>query len=729
MYKKLWVLSLGMALSACQSQPSKPVTEKAEAKVQPKTVAPTKIERPRILSLAEMIRTETDEQKLIEALKKHRGSLGKDSKTDVPLIAYLVAVRSPEAVQIALAKGTDPTNSIEFAQIIHGLQVDADTLKQGRYFSFKGDAQPITKPLTASEKQELVEKFTLVRAYQAELALRDAYIPPLNQEQQQWQAEIKQQIAQLEQPVAEVPQPTLPPIETHQKSPFETLAMFQQRMKAATEKREQQTQAILEKYRKKVEARNQKVQQKTAKLQALQQSVAKQKQVFAEKRAALPQKIADELAAKQQGFIAQSMAEVYGSPIIESIVVNGQPKYDAEKGLMFAKLSYANLQGEQEVTFPVPAGPAAADFYAALKDGKLTPKAVFQFADDTSGKVLFDRLQVDFNSQKYLASFDGQGDFIAQKPIQVVLQEATQAPVLQQDQMEAVKFDQTALANLQLQNPNVKDVQFEAYVLQQQKAFNDDIPQLFNQVAAAPIDRKKWLFVVGVGQYEQTDDILYSKRSAEWFAKTAAKTLGVQKGRQIVLLDKQATSGAIKDQLKLMLSKVKAGDEIIFYYSGHGLPVVEKGNQPYLLPTDKIPDFIADDDFYQAKNIYRQLMNSQASSVVAFMDSCFTGQTDGKSVFGGSKAATRLQPKSFKPSTQGKMAIFTAGNDKQFSNAYGEKGHRLFSYYLIKGMLKGYDQVGDLATKVKAEVNDTSLDMGGLNRQTPVFVGNPKLKL
>ena len=75
------------------------------------------------------------------------------------------------------------------------------------------------------------------------------------------------------------------------------------------------------------------------------------------------------------------------------------------------------------------------------------------------------------------------------------------------------------------------------------------------------------------------------------------------------------------------------------------------------------------------------------------------------------------------------MAVLTAGTDKQFSNALPETGHRLFSYYLMKAMLKGYDRVGDFANRVRADVSDKSLDLGGLNRQTPVLVGNPNLKL
>lgn len=267
------------------------------------------------------------------------------------------------------------------------------------------------------------------------------------------------------------------------------------------------------------------------------------------------------------------------------------------------------------------------------------------------------------------------------------------------------------------------------FVTNEQKAFNDDIPQLLKKAPAAPIDDKKWLFVIGAEKYKHTDDILYSRRSSELFAQVVAKTIGVGKGRQKILLDNDgATSGSIEDTFKILLKDVRAGDTIYFYYSGHGIPVPDQNNEAYMLPVDKIPDFVADNDFYKINNIYQKLYNSNASKVFVFMDSCFTGQTDGKSVLKG-KAATRLEPKKWNLSTTGKMAVITAGNSKQYSNALPERGQRLFSYYLMRALLSGdYNNISDLATKVSADVTAQSLRMD-IKKQTPVLDGNKSLDI
>ena len=63
-----------------------------------------------------------------------------------------------------------------------------------------------------------------------------------------------------------------------------------------------------------------------------------------------------------------------------------------------------------------------------------------------------------------------------------------------------------------------------------------------------------------------------------------------------------------------------------------------------MLATDHVPDFIHENDYFRLENIYQSLSTSGAK-VVAFMDSCFSGRTDDKSVFGTDKGAVRLKPK------------------------------------------------------------------------------------
>ncbi len=693
---------------------------------------------PRVhLSLFEALRAGSSDAVLLTLIESSSGLNTPDDVGVTPFMA-ITSTRSPELVKLALRHGGDvrhqvltldgPMDAVGFTRQVLGLADSADLHYRSQFFGLSG-AGISGGPLGDQEAADLIEKFVLIRIRQFELeSLNDDTIRAARSEFQAWSERTQRRIDALSAPVANIPEPALPPVQSFKKSPFETLEMFQQRMDDARKQREQQTAEILARYRERVEARNQQVAKNSEELKKLQTEVAVRNAAY--------QKVLDDhglaiekaVRANQQRFLAEAMAEVYGAPWLKAMQQDGAPKYDAERGLMFAQLGFSGLSESRELVIPVKAGPGAERFYNRLKSGDMPAIAWFRFGG-SGGQVSLQSAEIDFEQANYSARLDSGEQFIAQAPVEVVLQEKTAVPSLAQGEIDKVVFDTAALNNLQLQNPNIKDVQFEAFLLKEQKAFDDDIPQLLAKTPAVPVNRNNWLFVIGIGQYEQTDDILYSRRSAELFAQVASKTLGVHDSRKVVLLDKQASSGAIQDQLRLMLDKVRAGDRIYFYYSGHGLPVAEKGNAPYLLPADKIPDFIASDDFYQAQSIYRLLQNSQASQVVAFMDSCFTGTTDGKSLFGGTKAATRLQPKQLRLASTDKMAVFTAGTDKQFSNALPETGHRLFSYYLMKAMLKGYDRVGDFANRVRADVSDKSLDLGGLNRQTPVLVGNPNLSL
>ena len=723
------LLTLPLLLGACKSGPA-PTSDFSKRSTSSSSIVSDS-------GLMAAIRGGSADAELVRLIESGADLNEANAEGVTPLMA-LVATRSPELVKLALRHGADTTQTLTsddgpvdaagFVRAMLGLGSSAEVLYQQQFFGLNGSGIS-GGPLNESEAARLIENIALLRARQFEKAkLDDETIRQARREFKAWSEQTQRRIDALSRPVANIPEPTLPPVQSFKKSPFETLVMFQQRMDDARKQREKQTAEILSRYRKRVEERNQQVAQNSAELKKLQAEVAARNAAYQKILDDHGQTIEKAVRANQRRFLAEAMAEVYGAPYLKAIEQDGAPKYDAERGLMFAELGFSGLSETRELVIPVAAGPGAERFYNRLKSGDLASTAWFRFGG-SGAAVSLQSADIDFEAKSYSARLDQGERFIAQAPVEVVLQEKTTVPQLAQGRVEKVVFDQAALQNLTLQNPNIKDVQFEAFLLKEQKDFEDDIPQLLAKTPAVPVNRSNWLFVIGIGQYEQTDDILYSRRSAELFAQVASKTLGVHESRKVVLLDKQASSGAIQDQLRLMLDKVRAGDKIWFYYSGHGLPVAEKGNAPYLLPADKIPDFIASDDFYQAQSIYRLLQNSAASQVVAFMDSCFTGTTDGKSVFGGAKAATRLQPKRLSIAPTDKMAVLTAGTDKQFSNALPETGHRLFTYYLMKAMLKGYDRVGDFANRVSADVSDKSLDLGGLNRQTPVLVGNPNLRL
>ncbi len=242
----------------------------------------------------------------------------------------------------------------------------------------------------------------------------------------------------------------------------------------------------------------------------------------------------------------------------------------------------------------------------------------------------------------------------------------------------------------------------------------------------APIDNKKWLFVFAVENYDETDKVVYAKNSAEIFTKAMQKRLGISQRNSYVYIDSKATTTALNDQLDRFLKNVKQGDSVYFYYSGHGIPDPKTG-EAYLLPKDKIVDYVTKEDNLKAKNIYYKLSNSNASQVVAFVDSCFSGKTDNIANYKGVAAGLfRTKKIDF---DQNKMTVLTAGTNNQFSNAHPQKPHRLFSYYLVETMAKEDKlDLNLLYSKVYTKVKDVSWNMGDVYQQEPTKEGKINLE-
>lgn len=255
-------------------------------------------------------------------------------------------------------------------------------------------------------------------------------------------------------------------------------------------------------------------------------------------------------------------------------------------------------------------------------------------------------------------------------------------------------------------------------------SFDDKLLERVEMMKANPINTKVWLLVIGVEKYDVTDDIIFSTNSAKLFAKIAIKRFGVTPRRQYILIGDDASSAKIKDTISMLANNVQKGDTIIFYYSGHGIPSFP-AKEPYILPKDKDPAYVTADSDLKLANIYKKLQTSPAKKIIALVDACFSGATDNKSLFKG-VAAPRIRAKQIKLDST-KIAVLTAGKDKEFSNKYSAKHHRLFSYFLIDEILNGATNMKSLYKKVEKDVTGVSFEFGDSFKQTPTFTGNANL--
>lgn len=248
----------------------------------------------------------------------------------------------------------------------------------------------------------------------------------------------------------------------------------------------------------------------------------------------------------------------------------------------------------------------------------------------------------------------------------------------------------------------------------------DDID--INDVKADPT---KWAIIISPEFYDETDNVKFSSNSGKMFEEVARKVLHVSERRTYALIGEDATTGKIKNRLNKLMKFVREGDTIYFYYSGHGIPDIES-KEPYILPKDLDPAYVSDEKDFKLANIYQRLQDSKAAKVIAFVDSCFSGATDNKTLFSG-VAAPRIKSKTIKIDKT-KMVVLTAGEGKQFSNMYKEKSMRMFSYFLIENLLSGKKNINDVFKATKEEVEKTSFELGDQYYQSPTIAGNENMK-
>ena len=224
--------------------------------------------------------------------------------------------------------------------------------------------------------------------------------------------------------------------------------------------------------------------------------------------------------------------------------------------------------------------------------------------------------------------------------------------------------------------------------------------------------------IIGNERYTRVSHVPYANNDAKIFSEYCKKTLGLPDKN--VKVYENATYGtmigAVSDIQKI--AKAFKGDiNVIFYYAGHGIPDEATGDG-YLLPIDA--DGLKTEVCYPLSRLYKELGGLGAKSVVAFMDACFSGAQRGNGMVVAARGVA-IKAKSEHPT--GNTIVFTAATDKQTAYPYEEKGHGMFTYYLLKKLhdTKGDCTLGELGSYICDEVAKQAVVTNG-KEQTPVVL-------
>ncbi len=240
-----------------------------------------------------------------------------------------------------------------------------------------------------------------------------------------------------------------------------------------------------------------------------------------------------------------------------------------------------------------------------------------------------------------------------------------------------------------------------------------------NRAAAAPppppapvgpvVYAQRKALVIGNDNYTQVSKLTNAVADAEAMAKSL-EGVGYKVTKHVNLDERR-----FKQVLRDFRQNVQGGDEVLFFFAGHG---VQLGNANYLLPVDirgDGEDQVKDESILLQK-ILDEFDEKKAKFTLAVIDACRDNpfKTKGRAIGGRGLAPTSA--------ATGQMVMFSAGAGQQALDRLGDNDKErngLFTRIFIKEMQKPGISVDRVLRNVRNEVVRLAKSVG--HEQTPAL--------
>jgi hypothetical protein len=231
---------------------------------------------------------------------------------------------------------------------------------------------------------------------------------------------------------------------------------------------------------------------------------------------------------------------------------------------------------------------------------------------------------------------------------------------------------------------------------------------------------KKYALIIGCEDYakyqtglDKEVNVDFAANDARVFAEYAEKTLGYPKDQIYLLVD--PTSSQIKQNIEKLQKAIeieKGKAEVLFYYSGHGLPD-ENTKEPFLIPVDVNGN--NPQEGVSIVDLYSKLTKFPTLKATVVLDACFSGGARNKELVAlkGIKVKPRMD------AVQGNLVVFSSSKGTESSAVFNEKQHGYFTYFLLKNLKEyaGTRTFNELFIDVNYQVSKEVLKIG--KTQTP----------
>lgn len=278
---------------------------------------------------------------------------------------------------------------------------------------------------------------------------------------------------------------------------------------------------------------------------------------------------------------------------------------------------------------------------------------------------------------------------------------APSAAIEQQNRELQAQLDQMRKALAQLQATVAQGAAAQKAPPPQAEAARPFVPR-------PPAPHRKAL-VIGNDRYLHVAPLANAAADAESMARTL-QAVGFTVTRHLNLEEKQ-----FKQALRDFRMTVQGGDEVIFFFAGHG---VQLGAANYLLPTDIRADHEEQvkDEAIPLQRILDDLNERKAKFALAVVDACRDNpfQSKGRSIGGRGLAPTSA--------ATGQMVMYSAGAGQQALDRLGPNDRErngLFTRVLLREMLLPGQSVDRVLRNVRNEVVKLARGVG--HEQTPAL--------
>jgi len=200
--------------------------------------------------------------------------------------------------------------------------------------------------------------------------------------------------------------------------------------------------------------------------------------------------------------------------------------------------------------------------------------------------------------------------------------------------------------------------------------------------------------VIGNDGYQRLTPLRNARADATAIAH-ALEASGFQ-----VILRRDVDLRGIKEAVRNLKNQVDGGDQVVFFFSGHG---VQLGTANYLLPVDiagQSEDQVADDAL-PLQRVLDDLSERKAALTLAIIDACRTNPFKGAGrAIGGRGLAPVV-------AATGQMVLYSAGTGQEALDRLDDSDkdpNGVFTRVLLKEMRKPGESVDQVMKNVRAEV-------------------------